>query len=84
MTQIKRKGDFFTREQKKKIVDEIITYFGRERDETIGIISAEEVLDFFLQNVGEHIYNKGIEDAKQLLRLRFADFDVDLDLLQIK
>lgn len=51
-------------EQKKKMQEEIIYFFQEERDEELGIIGAETVLDFFLDVLGETIYNKALDDVK--------------------
>lgn len=51
-------------EQKKKLQEEIIYFFQEERDEELGIIGAETVLDFFLDVLGETIYNKALDDAR--------------------
>lgn len=83
MKEIKRKWDMLPKNKRKSITEEIITFFKQERNENIGVIAAEDLLDFFLQNAGEDIYNKGIEDSKELLKKRFEDFEVDLDLLSL-
>jgi uncharacterized protein (DUF2164 family) len=52
MALIKRKRDFLiTEAQRGKIIRELITFYSVEKDEEIGIITAEELLDFFLENV---------------------------------
>ncbi len=84
MKDIKRKWDLLSKEKRKSFLDEIITFFKQRRNEELGIIAAEDILDFFLQNTGEDIYNKGVEDSKNLLKKRFDDLEVDLDLLQNK
>lgn len=81
MNEIKRKWDLLTKEKRRICIDEIITFFKQKRDEEIGIIAAEDVLDFFLQNIGTDIYNKGVEDSKNLLKRQFEDLEVDLNLL---
>jgi len=81
MKDIKRKWDLLSKEKRKSFLDEIITFFKQKRNEELGIIAAEDILDFFLQNTGEDIYNKGVEDSKNLLKKRFDDLEVDLDLL---
>lgn len=81
MNEIKRKWDLLPKEKRKACIDEIITFFKQKRDEKIGIIAAEDVLDFFLQNIGTNIYNKGVEDSKNLLKRQFEDLEVDLNLL---
>ena len=53
--------------EKKKAVHEIQAYFLKEKDEEIGNLAAEFLLDFFLEKVGPLIYNQAIEDAHALL-----------------
>lgn len=81
MKKIKRKWDMLSKTKKESLVKEIITFFQQKRDEELGIIASESILDFFLQNMGEDIYNKGVEDSKKLLKKRFDDLEIDLDLL---
>ena len=81
MSKITRQWPMLSEEKRKKFIDEIITFFKQKRDEDIGVIAGEEVLDFFLENISEEIYNKGVGDSKELLKKRFADLEFDLDLL---
>ncbi|EKD64459.1 MAG: hypothetical protein ACD_50C00381G0003 [uncultured bacterium] len=82
MTKIKRKWDSFLSDKKRKTcIDEIITFYKEKQDESIGFIKAGEILDFVLQVSGETIYNKGIEDARNLLKNRWENLEIDLDLL---
>ncbi|MCF6277056.1 MAG: DUF2164 domain-containing protein [Candidatus Magasanikbacteria bacterium] len=81
MNKIKRRWDILSSEERKYFVRELITFFAEERDEEPGMIAGEEVLDFFLQNIGENIYNKGVEDSKDVLKNRFDDLEIDLELL---
>ena len=80
---VKRKWDLLTKEKREGSIKEIIHHFKIEKDEDIGVIAAGDFLDFFLQSIGEDIYNKGIKDSKNILKQRFEDLDVDLDLLII-
>ena len=84
MTEINRKWDPLSEIKRNSCIKEIITFFQEKRDEEIGIIAAEDILDFFLQNIGEDIYNEGIEKSKALLKERFDDLEIDLDLLKNK
>jgi uncharacterized protein (DUF2164 family) len=59
--------------EKKQMIDEIIAFFDKERDEDIGILAAELVLDFFLDNLGKKIYNKGIDDAYVFINDKLQD-----------
>jgi uncharacterized protein (DUF2164 family) len=78
---IKRKWDLSSDEIKKRCVDEIITWLDEHQTEPIGIIAAEELLSTITENIGPDMYNKGLKDAKQLISTRFADLEVDLDLM---
>ena len=53
MHEIKRKWDLLPKEKRKSCIDEIITFFKQKRDEEIGVIAAEDILGFFLQDIGE-------------------------------
>ena len=84
MNQINRKWERLSNEEKNKAKEELILFFENERDEKIGIIAAEEILNFFLQSVGSKLYNKGVEDAKKALENRFEELKYDLnDLLDL-
>lgn len=84
MNEIKRKWDLLSKSKRKPCIDEIITFFKQKRDEQIGVIAAEDILDFFLQDIGADIYNKGVEDSKELIKRQFENLEVDLDLLMDK
>ena len=77
----KRKWDLISKERREFIVKEIITFFHEKRDEEIGMIAAEEILDFFLEAVSRDIYNKAIENSKNVIKQNLENLDVDLDLL---
>ncbi len=77
----KNKFEFESEEKKAKYLNEIIAFFHKERDEEIGLIAAERILDFFLETMGEEIYKKAIKDCKKLLNERMEDLDIELDIL---
>lgn len=79
MTNVKRYWERLSDEEKRLAKDELILFFERERDEKIGVIAAEEILNYFLQTVGNRLYNKGVMDAKKALKSRREDLDFDLD-----
>ena len=80
MDQIKRSWDVISKEKRTKFTEEFIQFFKEERGEEIGIIAAENLLDFFLQHLGMEIYNVGVEDAKMFFKKRFEDIEMDMDL----
>lgn len=66
-----------TPEEKKAMMDEIKYYYSEERDEQIGIIASESLLDFFLDNLGKVIYNKALDDSKKWFDRRMEDVEAD-------
>lgn len=82
MKEVKRKWDgLLTKGKRDDCIGKIITFFKNEREEEIGMIAAEDVLDCILKEIGESIYNKGINDAKSLIKSRVEDIEVELDLM---
>ena len=76
---MKRKWDKLNDEQRRVAIDECIHFFENERDETIGRIAAEQILNFFLASIGPAVYNQGVEDAKRVLASRMEDIQFDMD-----
>ncbi|WP_341805060.1 DUF2164 domain-containing protein [Paenibacillus turpanensis] len=66
------------KEQKELLVEKVQAYFEQERSEPIGQLAAEQLLDFMLQEIGPHVYNKAIADARQLLMERMASIEDEL------
>ena len=81
MSTVQRKWDLLTDADKKRCADDLIAYFTAERDETIGLIAATDIIDRVLQSGGQTIYKKAIDDAKTLLEQKSQDINVELDLL---
>ncbi|MCG8475935.1 MAG: DUF2164 domain-containing protein [Cytophagales bacterium] len=79
MTNIKRRWDRLSDEEKKAAKEELIDFFENERGEKIGLIAAEEFLNFFLQSIGSKLYNMGVDDAKKVFENRFEELRYDLD-----
>tara|TARA_X000001036_G_C20079695_1_gene562656 strand:+ start:193 stop:447 length:255 start_codon:yes stop_codon:yes gene_type:complete len=79
MAKVKRNWERLSDEERKSVIEDLILFFENERDEKIGIVAAEEVLNFFLISVGNKLYNKGIDDAKKLLKNRYEELQFDLD-----
>lgn len=61
---------------------ELITFIEDEMEEKIGIITAQDFLDFFLEKVGNEIYNKGLEDSKIFFQKKLEDFEFELEELK--
>lgn len=56
-----------SKDARKSAIEEIQSFFLKERDEEIGNLGAEFLLDFILEKIGPVIYNQAIEDAHTLL-----------------
>ncbi len=68
-------------DDKRKHINALIGYFSEERDEEVGYIAAEQILDFFLNETGKDIYRKGVEDARKLVVASHEDLTVELDVI---
>lgn len=55
------------KDDRNNAVREIQTFFQKEREEEIGNLHAEFLLDFILEKIGPAIYNQAIEDAHATL-----------------
>lgn len=73
--------NFLSKEQRKKAINKIIDFFETERDEKIGVIAAEDLLEMFLQEIGFSLYDKGIEDSKEYINERQEDMLINLEAL---
>lgn len=71
-----------SREKQDKFCNEFITFFKEEKDEDIGIIQAQLFLDFFIENFGKEMYNKGIEDASNHMREKLEELNFTLEELK--
>jgi uncharacterized protein (DUF2164 family) len=70
-----------TKEARDSMKEEIRTFFYQERDEEIGEIATEAVLDFCLEKLGPYLYNEGILDAIKLINERNMNTEEDLHSL---
>lgn len=82
MNAVRRSHDLLSEKDRDKVIKEIISHFHTERDEEIGVIAAGDLLDFFSQAIGDGIYNKAIEDARQAIRKMLEGLDFEVDLLR--
>ena len=68
-------------ENKELLTKEIVDYFAAEKDIEMGLIAAEEILDFVLEKVDRTIYNQVIEDAQKVIRQGNENIIVNVDSL---
>ena len=64
-------------EEKMQMLEEIAYFFNEEYDLDLGIIFREKIFDFFQDTLGNHIYNKALDDAKKFCDRAYANADAD-------
>ncbi len=79
MSTVKRTWERLTPDEKRMAKEELILFFENERDEKIGVVAAEEIVNFFLRSVGNTLYNKGVFAARKVIKNRIEELDYDLD-----
>lgn len=85
MKDSRRSWERLNEDERRKVKEELILFFERERDEKIGVIAADEILNFFLQSAGDKLYNQGVIDAKRAAENRMDELRYDLDdLLELE
>lgn len=61
------------KENKEEMRVHIIDYFFKERDENLGDLASQLLLDFFIDELGPYIYNQGVEDAHLYMKDKLDD-----------
>lgn len=74
----------FSRDEKQVIVNRIRDWFLDERDEDLGQIPAEMMLNFFAEQIGADFYNRGLHDAQALFAKRMDDLNDEIYGLEQK
>jgi uncharacterized protein (DUF2164 family) len=70
------------KEEKAAAVTRIRQYFADELDQTIGVLPAEFLLEFFANEIGAFFYNQGLRDAHAALTKQMEDFGEAIYLLE--
>lgn len=68
-----------TQEEKQQFIGAIQYFFLKERDETLGLIASESILDFFLETMGSTLYNKALDDSKRWFSERMNEVEYAFD-----
>lgn len=68
-------------EEKKNIKDGIIAFYLDERDEEIGMIEQEQVMELFLEHLAPIVYNRALEDAKRWYHAQQDNLESDYYML---
>lgn len=57
-------GIKLSREQKQQLINNVKRYFETERDENLGDLAAENLIEFMLKQLGPIAYNAALSDAR--------------------
>lgn len=68
-----------TTEEKNQYIERIQNFFLNERDEDLGIIAASTILDFFIDEIGADMFNKGVDETKTYMSRKIDDMMYDID-----
>ncbi len=62
-------------DSQKRALNSIITYFDERLEQEIGVLQAQLLLDFFLEELAPSVYNKAVYDAQTFIHGQVADID---------
>jgi len=72
----------FSKEEKERIIPKIKMYLSEELDVEIGNFDAEFLLDFFSEEIGSYFYNRGLNDAIDMLDARMDEVKESIYVLE--
>lgn len=67
--------------EKELLREEISAFYLDIRDEQIGIIEKEQLLDLFMENLAPLIYNRALDDAKKWYQQQQDNIETDYYML---
>jgi len=62
-------------DSQERALNSIITYFDERLEQEIGVLQAQLLLDFFLEELAPSVYNKAVYDAQTFIHGQVADID---------
>jgi uncharacterized protein (DUF2164 family) len=62
-------------ERRSMLVDAIKRHFFAEFDEALSDFRAEQLLDFFVAELGPPVYNQGVRDASSYIQEKLIDIE---------
>lgn len=64
--------------QRTDAIASIERYFEQHLEQRIGNIQAGALLNFILEEIGPSLYNRGVADAQDRLRMRIDELDIEV------
>lgn len=71
-------------DQREAVLDHIQEYFELERGESIGRLAADNMLEFFMGELGPAVYNQALSDCRTLAVQRMQGLEEDMYALEWK
>ncbi|WEG10866.1 DUF2164 domain-containing protein [Pullulanibacillus sp. KACC 23026] len=68
-------------DEKKWVTEAIQEYFYNERGEELGLIAAQNFLEFMTDKVAPIVYNRAIRDVKQTVLSQLESIDEAVEVL---
>ena len=68
-------------DEKRALREEIVAFYLDERDEEIGMIEQEQVMELFLEHLAPIVYNKALDDAKRWFGRQMENVESDYYML---
>ncbi|MGG4604011.1 DUF2164 domain-containing protein [Paenalcaligenes sp. Me131] len=66
------------RDTKTRAIESIQRYFDENMEESIGNITANALLNFFLQDIAPSVYNQAVQDVQAKMQQHVADVDIEV------
>jgi len=66
------------KETRKVAISSIQKYVNLNLEEEIGNVTADGLLQFFLEEIGPSIYNKAVSDVRDRLQARVMEIDMEV------
>jgi uncharacterized protein (DUF2164 family) len=67
-----------SKETRKAAVTSIERYFDANMEEKIGNMTADALLQFFIEEIGPCIYNKAVSDVQSRMQSRIMELDAEV------
>lgn len=68
-------------EQKKALAEKIRAFYAYIREEEIGIIEEQQIIELFCEHMAPIVYNKALDDAMRWFKDRLENIESDYYLL---
>lgn len=62
-----------TKEKRDDMLSAVKYYFSKERDEEIGDLASNLILDFIIEELAPEFYNQGVYDSQRYMNDRVED-----------